>query len=92
MAHAALGPYDVTGGSYHIQFFAQPPGGEFLPTEDFTLPLEGLPDFRIVRETGFEAARTAARHPAAYRVPIFYSHTGQFRGRARAGRAADGGA
>ncbi len=70
----SLGPYDVSGGSYHVQFFAQPPGGEFLPTADFALPLEGLSDLRIIREVGFESAGPRPGSQPLFRVPIYFSH------------------
>jgi hypothetical protein len=42
-----LGPYSVRGGSYHVQFFAKPAGGDYLPSESATLTLEQAPDFGI---------------------------------------------
>jgi hypothetical protein len=70
----ALGAYDVNGATYHMQFFALPAGAEdFLATEEFTLPLEGLSDVRISRvQDGFTPPGPRPGKQPLYRVPVFF--------------------
>lgn len=67
-----LGPYNTLGASYRVTLYVKPNGGEFYTSPDYTLPLEGLPDFSVPQVQPI-VPRLESGTRANFVVPILYS-------------------